>query len=298
LRHAVIKGIHYVELILLAAVWGSSFLFMRIASPEFGPISLITVRLLISAIALFPFLLYRKEIGLVLVNWRRFLWSGLNTTAIPFTLFSYVTLSLTAGYTSLLNGTVPMFSAIIAWFWLKEKLSLVGVMGLLMGFIGVYFLASPEGSGSQVVWLPVLAALFAAALYGYGSCFSRLHMQGFSSITIASGTQFFAALFMLPLGLFFWPDATPSMLSWLSVITLGVVCTAFSLIFFFRLLQQVGVANTVSVAYLIPIFGILWGYLFLDEVLTPGMLIGGIGIFIGIALTTNSAGRKSKKSAN
>lgn len=283
---------------MLAAVWGSSFLFMRIASPEFGPISLIAVRLFISAIALFPFLLHRKEISLVLANWPRFLWSGLNTTAIPFTLFSYVTLSLTAGYTSLLNGTVPMFSAIIAWFWLNEKLSLVGVAGLILGFLGVFILASPEGLNSQVLWLPVVAALCAAAFYGYGSCFSRLHMQGFSSITIAAGTQFFAALFMLPFGLLFWPDTTPSMLSWLSVVALGVFSTALSLIFFFRLLQQVGVANTVSVAYLIPVFGIFWGYLFLDEVVTSAMLIGGVGIFMGIALTTNSAGKKGTKLEN
>lgn len=280
------------QLIILAAVWGSSFLFMRIASPEFGPITLISLRLFISAIALFPFLLYRKEFKLVLASWPKFLWSGLNTTALPFTLFSYVTLSLTAGNTSLLNGTVPMFSAIIAWFWLKEKLSVLGVMGLILGFLGVFILASPEGGESQVLWLPVIAALIASASYGYGSCFSRLYMQGFSSITIAAGTQFFAALFMLPFGLFFWPETNPSMLSWGSVLSLGIVSTAFSLIFFFRLLQQVGVANTVSVAYLIPIFGILWGYLFLDEVVTSGMLIGGVGIFIGIALTTGSIGKK------
>ena len=286
------------QLIILAAVWGSSFLFMRIASPEFGPISLISLRLFISAIALFPFLLFRKETAIVLANWPKFLWAGLNTTAIPFTLFSYVTLSLTAGNTSLLNGTVPMFSAIIAWFWLKEKLSVVGIIGLVMGFLGVFILASPEGGDSKVLWFPVLAALVASASYGYGSCFSRLHMQGFSSITIASGTQFFAAIFMLPFGLFFWPETSPSMLSWLSVLSLGMVSTAFSLIFFFRLLQQIGVANTVSVAYLIPVFGILWGYLFLDEVVTPGVLIGGVGIFIGIALTTNSAGKKGKKLEN
>ncbi len=124
-----------------------------------------------------------------------------------------------------------MFSALIAWFWLKEKLSIFGVIGLIMGFVGVYILASPEDAGSELVWLSVLAALFASALYGYGSCFSRLHMQGFSSITIAAGTQFFAAIFMLPPGLFYWPEANPSMLSWLSVIALGIFCTAFSLIF-------------------------------------------------------------------
>jgi drug/metabolite transporter (DMT)-like permease len=270
-------------------------MFMRIATPEFGPISLIAVRLLISAVVLLPILLHRKEFLLIVRQWPKFLWSGLATTAIPFTLFSYVTLSLTAGNTSLLNATVPMFSAITAWYWLKEKLTSFGMAGLMLGFIGVFVLAAPEGGDSQALIKPVIAALIAAALYGYGSCFTRVHMQGYAPITITAGTQFFAALFLLPFGLFFWPDALPSIGSWLSVLVLGVFCTALSLAFFFHLLQQIGVANTVSVAYLIPVFGILWGYIFLDEVITSTMLIGGAGIFIGVALTTSSAGKITVK---
>ncbi|MFL2840617.1 MAG: DMT family transporter [Pseudohongiellaceae bacterium] len=293
----VIKGIHYFELLILAAVWGSSFMFMRIASPEFGPISLITVRLLISAIVLFPILTYRKESRLILMNWSKFLWVGLVTTAIPFTLFSYVTLSLTAGHTSLLNATVPIFSAIIAWYWLNEKLTGVGIIGLILGFLGVFILASLDAGASKALLLSVMAALCGATILGYGSCFSRLHMQNFPAITVAAGTQLFAALFMVPLGLFFWPDAVPSIGAWLSVIALGIFCTALSLIFFFHLLQQVGVANTVAVAYLIPVFGVLWGYIFLDEVVTLDMILGGAGIFMGVALITSSAGKKRVKVA-
>ena len=270
-------------------------MFMRISTPEFGPIALIAVRLFISAVVLLPILLHRKEFRLVLAHWPKFLWSGLATTAIPFTLFSYVTLSLTAGNTSLLNATVPMFSAIIAWYWLKEKLTGFGIAGLMLGFIGVFVLAAPEGGDSQVLIKPVIAALTAASLYGYGSCFTRIHMQGYAPITITAGTQFFTALFLLPFGLYFWPDAPPSMSSWLSVFSLGIFCTALSLVFFFHLLQEIGVANTLSVAYLIPMFGILWGYIFLDEVVTSGMLIGGTGILIGVALTTSSAGKKQSK---
>jgi len=282
---------------MLAAVWGASFMFMRLASPEFGPISLIAVRLFISAMVLLPILLQRREISLVLANWHKFLWTGLATTALPFTLFSYVTLSLTAGNTSLLNATVPMFSASIAWFWLKEKLTVFGIAGLIMGFLGVFILASPEGMGAGFILLPVLAALFAATLYGYGSCFSRLYMQDFSSMTVTAGSQLFAALFMLPFGIFFWPEASPSSASWLSAIALGIFCTALSLTFFFHLLKQIGVANTVSVAYLIPVFGILWGYIFLDETVTSTMLIGGVGIFIGIALTTSPLGKAGKETS-
>ena len=156
-----------------------------------------------------------------------------------------------------------MFSAIIAWFWLKvETAPLLGVvMGLILGFSrGVCSSITRRSGASQVLWLPVIAALIASASYGYGSCFSRLSHAGLLVNYYRSRHAIFCGIIYAALWFyFFWPETSPSMLSWGSVLSLGIVSTAFSLIFFFRLLQQVGVANTVSVAYLIPIFGILWG---------------------------------------
>lgn len=276
----------------MAAVWGASFLFMRIASPEFGPVALITVRIVVSALLLLPLIVLRGEARLLLMHWKQFLWVGTSTAAFPFTLFSYVTLSVSAGSTSLLNATTPLFSAIIAWLWLKEKLTWLGIGGLILGFMGVFVLASPEEGNYRTLLLPVLAALLATSCYGYGSCYSRLKLHGFSSLMITAGSQVYAALFMLPFGIAFWPESSPGVLSWFSGISLGVLCTAFPLVVYFHLIKQVGVANTVSVTYLIPVFGILWGVIFLDEALTRGMLIGGLLILASVAVMTNPAAKR------
>ncbi len=273
-------------MLVLGAVWGASFLFLRIASPEFGPLALISLRLCISALILTPIIFYRREFPLIRANWGKLLWAGAFTSALPFTLLSIVSLSMTAGNTSLLNATVPMYSAIITWFWLKEKLSGIGIVGLVLGFVGVFILASPEGGDYRSMWVPVLAATLGTISYAYGSCYTNLYLHGFKPITVTTGSQFYAALLMLPFGILFWPDSLPSTLSWISAVSLGIFCTAMALIMFFHLLSQVGVTKSVSVAYLIPVFGILWGAIFLDEALTVKMIFGGALILMGVFLTT------------
>ncbi len=241
---------------------------------------------------LMPLILQRGELPILKTNWRRFLWAGVCTTALPFTLLSYVSLSMTAGHTSLLNATVPMFSAIIAWFWLKESLTWIGIAGLLLGFTGVFVLSSPDGGDYATMALPVLAAIIATNLYAYGSCYTTLYLRELPSITVTAGSQLYASLFMLPFGLWFWPQNQPSLASWLSALALGIVCTAFALIMFYHLLKRIGVAKTVSVTYLIPVFGILWGMLFLNEMLTQNMLLGGILVMAGVGLTTSASAKK------
>ncbi len=241
---------------------------------------------------LLPMIVQRREFHVLKAHWRRFLWAGVCTTALPFTLLSYVSLSMTAGHTSLLNATVPMFSAIIAWFWLKETLTRVGIAGLVLGFIGVFVLASPEGGDYTTMVLPILAAIVATNLYAYGSCYTTLYLREFPSITVTAGSQMYSALFMLPFGLWFWPQTSPSLLSWGCALALGILCTAIALIMFYHLLKRIGVAKTVSVTYLIPVFGILWGMLFLGEALTPNMLLGGLLVMGGVGLTTSSSAKK------
>jgi len=250
------------------------------------------MRVLIASLFLMPLIFKRGEFHIVRRHWREFFWVGIFTTAIPFTLLSYVSLSMTAGYTSLLNATVPMFSAIIAWIWLKQTLTWVGIIGLVLGFAGVFVLASPGSADYGEILLPITAAVLATSGYAYGSCYSSLHLHKFPSITAAAGSQMYAAIFMLPFGLWFWPDHTPSALSWLCALALGVFSTAIALIMFYHLLKQVGVAKTVSVTYLIPAFGILWGILFLDESLTGNMLIGGALILAGVGVTTSASAKK------
>ncbi len=268
---------------------------MRVASPEFGPLTLIWLRVSIAALVLLPLLISRQELGLVLRNWSRFLFVGATTSAIPFTLLSYVALTVNAGTTSLLNATVAMFSAIVAWVWLNEKLTMIGIFGVSLGFVGVFIIASPEsGENFQNLALPVLAAMVATCLYAFGVSYNRLYMKGFSSVTSAAGSQVFAALFMFPFGVWFWPETLPSAESWYSVIALGIFCTALALIMFFRLIKIIGVANSTSVAYLIPVFAIIWGAIFLGEDITPRMLIGGVFILLGVGLSSSRAAKQNQ----
>ena len=275
------------ELVLLAAVWGASFIFMRTTTPEFGPIMLVTLRTGIAALFLLPFLLKAKLLSQLRIHWLAILIVGLINTAIPFCLFSYSTLYLGAGYASVINATAPMFGAIIGFWWLKEHLSWLAIFGLLVGFCGILLLSiAREAAFTAQALLPVIAALLATFLYGTAACYAKKRLQGIQAITVATGSQCFAFLCLAPFSLAFWPQQMPSLVSCLQVLALGIVCTAFAYILYFRLIANVGSVKAITVAYLVPVFGVLWGAIFLDEQLNAGMWLGAAFIILGLALTT------------
>lgn len=278
---------HLFELILLAAIWGASFIFMRTATPEFGPIMLMTIRTGIAAIVLLPFLFKAKLQGQLKIYWRPIFFVGLINTAIPFCLFSYSTLYLGAGFASVLNATAPMFGALVGFFWLKNNLPYIAIFGLCIGFLGVVVLSLARKVGlDDASLLPICAALVATFLYGVAACYAKTYLQGISSLVIATGSQCFAAMSLAPLSLFFWPTHMPSANSWLQVTILGIVCTAVAYILYFRLIANVGAAKAITVAYLVPVFGVLWGIIFLQESLTPTMWAGSALVLLGVAMTT------------
>tara|TARA_R110002153_G_scaffold37939_4_gene110680 strand:- start:1057 stop:1941 length:885 start_codon:yes stop_codon:yes gene_type:complete len=286
------------ELVLLAAIWGASFLFMRSTSAEFGPIMLITLRTGIAALVLLPWLILQQHTGVMFRHWRTITIIGLTNTAIPFCLFSYSTLYLGAGYASVLNATAPMFAALIAFYWLRDRLLPVAIVGLIIGFIGVLVLSlSRQHTELATNWLPIMAALAATFLYGLAACFSRRYLQGVNALAIATGSQLVATLTLAPLSLFFWPATMPSIESWWQVIILGVACTAFAYILYFRLIANIGSAKAITVAYLVPVFGVLWGMIFLAEQLSLGMWIGAGLVLFGVALTSGLVNRFQTKPA-
>ncbi|QDP01873.1 DMT family transporter [Thalassotalea sp. PS06] len=285
---------HLLELILLAAIWGGSFLLMRVSAPELGPVVLITLRTVIGFITLLPFLIHmNKQRQVRQHGWPIFV-VGMTNTAIPFVLFAFATLTLSAGLTSVLNSTAPIFTAIIAYLWLKEKLNWYQALGLLLGFIGVLVLFASKGSLSfDSTALALFAALGATLLYGYAACFTKRYLKGVSAIAIAAGSQLFAALVLIPLAIPLWLEMGPyqeiSNQTWIATIILGVVCTALAYILYFRLLEQLGPAKAISVTYLIPVFGIFWGMLLLDEQLTLWMVLGAGLILTGVGLTNKKS---------
>ncbi len=285
---------HSLQLVLLAAIWGASFLFMRVSVQEFGPVPLMTLRIGIGGLVLIPFLIWKKRLHIVTANWKPILLVGLTNSAIPFSLFGYTTLYAEAGYASILNATAPMFTAIVAYLWLSERLNKLAGLGLAIGFAGVFFLMINKMSGEySTPLIASLAALFATFLYGVAASASKRFLSGVDVLAVAAGSLSFATLALIPFAAMNLPQQMPSANAWLSVTILGVVCTGIAYLLFFNLLAQVGMTKTLSVTYMIPVFGIFWGALLLGEKLSFNLLIGGSLVLLGVGLTTGLIKQKS-----
>ncbi|MDP7592736.1 MAG: DMT family transporter [Litorilituus sp.] len=278
---------YIIELFLLASLWGGSFIFMRIASPEFGPVLLIALRTLIASLLLLPLVFFTKK-HLRLKGYKTKIFIvGIFNTAIPFVLFAYATLTLSGGLTAVLNATTPMFGAIVAYFWFKEKLTVIATFGLIIGFVGVYLLMLDKFNfDQQNLLLPTSAALFASLCYGLSANYTKKYLTGISSTLLATGSQLSATIVLLPLSAFFLPTQMPNNTAIISVVLLGLLCTGVAYIMFFHLIANLGPIKAISVTYLIPAFGLFWGSILLDEVISISMLIGCGFILTGVALAT------------
>jgi drug/metabolite transporter (DMT)-like permease len=282
------------NMLLLGAIWGGAFPLMRIATPAFGPVALIGLRVALAAALLLPLLRGRRAL---LDRAGAYLVLGLINTAIPFTLFSFATLSINAGLASLLNATTPMFGALIAFAWLGERLSMLRIAGIVTGFVGIgLIVATQSGTGAAGAPLGIAAGLAASALYGLAASFARRHFADRGALEVAAGSVSGATVVMLPLAIWAWPESTPGPGAWASALGLGAFCTALAYVLYFRLLASVGSARAVTVTFLIPVFGILWGALFLDEPVTVSLLIGCAVVLLGTSLATGLVGPRSPRS--
>lgn len=281
------------ELVFLAAIWGSSFLFMRVAAPEFGPLALIAVRVTVAAVFLTSVLVAQRGLAELRGRWLDFALVGALNSAIPFTLFAFATLSLPAGYSSVLNATVPLFGAVLGFVWLGERLARLRVLGLALGFGGVIGLVWQKLAlaGDRTA---VAAGLAAAVLYALSAHVARRRLHDVAPLAIAAKSQIAASLLLAPFALANLPDHVPTLRAWGFAAVLGVVCTGLAYVLYFRLLAAVGASRSMTVTYLIPLFGILWGAQFLDEPLAANMLAGGAAILLGVALVVRGAGTPAR----
>lgn len=287
----VMRSRDTIELLLLGALWGASFLFMRVAVSEFGPLALIEVRVAVAAIALSALLGFRGQFSSLRGLGKKLLITGAVNSAIPFTLFAYCTLSIPASYAAVLNATAPLFSVLVAFVWFGERLHWMRWVGLIVGFIGVVILVSERlgASGSSIaIGLAIAAGLFAAFLYGVATQYSKRAFEGVPPLTISTGTLISASLILLPTMITHSPSKMPSGTSWICAVLLGIGCTGVAYVLFFRLLRNLGPSKAMTVAYLIPAFAILWGYVVLGESITGTMLTGGCVILFGTTLVNRS----------
>ena len=277
----------YVEFILLAAIWGSSFLFTRIAAVEFGVMPTAFLRVLLAALFLMPFLLwsghwpaFKKRAGPIM-------FVGMLNSGIPFALYAYAVMSITTGLSAILNATVPLFGAIVAWLWLKDKPTNSSIMGLVIGFIGVALLAGdqasfkPGGSG----WA-ILACLVATTCYAISASYTRKYLMGVPPMATSTGSMIGAALGLSVPALLSWPSSVPSLQAWGSVLFVAILCTGVAYVLYFRLIEAAGPSKTLTVTFMIPVFAIVYGVLFLGEELTLWMMLCACVIICGTALAT------------
>ena len=225
--------------------------------------------------------------------WRPIALVGVTNSALPFVCFGFAALSITAGLASIFNAAAPLFAAAIACLWLNERLNRSRVAGLVIGLGGVLWLAwrnvnqetafKPGGSG----WA-ILACLLATLLYGFSANFTKKHLGGVAPLAVAAGSQGFAALVLLLPSVLLWPAVAPSGPAWSAVAALALLCTGVAYILFFRLIAHIGATNAISVTFLIPVFGVFWGALFLAETVSAAMATACAVIVLGTALASGA----------
>ena len=279
------------DFICLAAIWGASFLFTLLGAREFGAIPTAGLRVLVAALFLLPLLTLKGHLPGLRQHWRMTFFVGLLNSAIPFACFSYAILSITTGLSSILNATVPMFGALIAWVWLKDRPNGLRILGLAIGFLGVVLLAmgkasfKPNASGSSS-GLAIIACLFACLCYGIAASFTKRFLTGIPPLVTAAGSQCGATVsLMLPM-LLLWPAQTPSLNAWLAIGVLGILCTGIAYVLYFRLIANAGPARALTVTFMIPVFAVFYGVVFLSETVTLWMIVCGVIIICGTSLAS------------
>jgi drug/metabolite transporter (DMT)-like permease len=297
-----VKPRDLIELLLLAALWGASFLFMRLGAAEFGPVALAALRVGGATLALAPLLLWRGHASALRSHWRAVALVGVVNSALPFVLFSIAALAIDAGLSSIFNATAPLWGALIAWLWLGERLTRSRVAGLAGGFGGVLWLAWDQASfkpGEHGVSAAVsIGACLAATLcYGFAANYTKRRLGGVAPLAVATGSQLAATLVLAGPAFVLWPAAAPGARAWLALAALALLCTALAYLLYFRLIAHLGAARAIAVTYLIPLFGVLWGALFLGEAVSPAMGVGGVLILLGTALATGLLRRPERPAA-
>ncbi len=276
-----------IEMLILAALWGGSFLFMRIAAPVLGPVWLIEIRVLLAGLALLPFLIRFNLWDEVRQKFTSLFIVGCINSALPFSLLAFASVSLPAGFTSILNATSPLFSTVVAAIWLKEKLTFSRISGLSLGFTGVIILVGMKNfvtTTSFSFFVAISAGLTAALLYSIAAPYTKLKLSGISPLTIATISQLSAAIFLLPALPFTMPKVMPTAIIMLSILVLALFSTSLAYILYFRLIKNVGSTKALTVVYIVPVFAMLWGRVVLGEPITSSMILGCCLILLGTAI--------------
>jgi drug/metabolite transporter (DMT)-like permease len=284
------------EFVVLAALWGSSFLFMRIGATELGTWPTAGLRVALAAVFLLPTFAVAGVWADFKQHAKPILFVGLLNSAIPFGMFAFAVMHISTGLTAILNATVPLWGAVIAWAWLRDQPSGSRWLGLAIGFAGVCALVlgkSNSNASGQLLntinpmsLIAMGAALVATLCYGIAASFTRRYLGGVKPLAITTGSQIGAALGLAVPMLWFWPSEPVSGAAWGAMAAVALLGTALAYMIFFHVIAQVGPSKALTVTFLIPVFALIYGATFLGEVITPWMVGCGAVILVGTALST------------
>lgn len=275
------------RLILLSSLWGLSFIFMRVAAPEFGVVPLILIRMGIGALLLMPLLVSLHYLRLTWAHKRQLLLLGIVSHVLPFSLLALATTRLEAGFTSLINATTPIFTALLGALFFATAIQRQQYWGLALALLGVYILSADRldfalgGDG----WF-ILAVLGATFCYGIAGNYSKTRLGHLPTRVLAAGSSAMSALVLLIPGIFLWPSDPISPLAWGNALALATLSTTLAFLLYFGLLASAGATATSTVTFLVPVSALLWGYLLLDEMLTVQIIAGMVITLIGTAIAT------------
>lgn len=276
---------HLLTLIFLGAIWGGSFLFLRLAVGDFGPNWMIFLRALFGAVCLFGVCSFWIKTPLDLKeNLGHYAILGALNTAVPFLLFGYASLTVPASLMAVLNATVVVWATFVSAIWERKWPPLLSIIGAFVGVFGVAVLIHIDVKALKIDYLVgIFLGLLAAFCYGFSSVYSKYGPK-INPINNAHGSLWFASAFLLPSLFFTDVPHQVSNISWAAVLIMGLVSTGLAFFLFYRLIDEIGAAQATSVAYLIPVFGVLWGALILKEPLDMSTLLGGGLILCAVAL--------------
>ncbi|SDO17847.1 DMT family transporter [Vreelandella arcis] len=275
------------RLTLLSSLWGLSFIFMRVAVPEFGPIPLILVRMGVGALLLIPFLLSLHYLRLIWQHKGPLLILGVINHVLPFSLLALATTRLEAGFTSLINATTPIFTALLGALFFATPIIRQQYLGLALALLGVYVLSADRldfavgGDG----WF-ILAVLGATFCYGIASNYSKTRLSHLPSRVLTAGSSTMSALVLLIPGIIWWPSDPISPLAWGNALALAAFSTTLAFLLYFGLIASAGATATSTVTFLVPVSALLWGYLLLDETLSMQIVAGMLITLLGTAIAT------------
>ena len=271
------------EIVMLGAIWGSSFLFMRIAAPAFGSVPLVEVRLALGALILSPFL-WRERARFSPSLWLRLAAIAVVNSAVPFVLFAWAAQRSPAGVGAITNSMAALFTALVAFLLYRDPIGARRALGLVAGFAGVIVLASGRMVGASI-GLSVLAGTVAALLYGIGGNFIRRYTGVIPASALAAATLLCSTVLVAPVALVAWPSQSPGADSWISALLLGGLCTGAAFVLYYRLIHRIGATRASTVTYLVPVFGIVWAWLILGERPTVTMALAAVLILGGVGLS-------------